>query len=439
MPSLLNPSRPPVFCPGCSHERSLHALDKAFQELDLQPHDVVIVSDIGCSGLFDVFFATHAFHGLHGRALTYAAGIKLAQPQATVVVVMGDGGLGIGGAHVLAACRRNLDLTLVVLNNFNFGMTGGQYSCTTPQEARVGSAFLNTLERPFDLCRTAAAAGAPFVVRRSVYSGDLSQKLVEALRYPGFAVVDLWGLCPGRYLKTNPLSPKDVDAMVEKAGLWNGVVPENERPEYGSAYAKHLGSREAAWNWTGIEAHLRANLHARHGTIFLGAAGERVLSAAHLWSMTAVRAGLHVTQKNDYNITVMRGPSIAEVLLSADPIDYPGIEEPDVVVALAREGVERMPEIWAHLTERTLVIQGADVAVPDHAGRKVVVDFKKMEIPRKNRAMASLGILARLSGIFSIEDLVQAAEATLTLSQRDAAVPLLRQGFESLARYEESL
>ncbi|MGQ9750560.1 thiamine pyrophosphate-dependent enzyme [Desulfosoma sp.] len=430
MPSLLNPSRPPVFCPGCSHERSLRALDKAFRELHLSPHEVVIVSDIGCSGLFDVFFATHAFHGLHGRALTYATGIKLAQPQATVVVVMGDGGMGIGGAHVLAACRRNLDMTLLVLNNFNFGMTGGQSSCTTPQKARVGSGFLNTLEVPLDVCRTVAAAGAPFVVRRSAYSPDLWEKMAQALRYSGFAVVDVWGLCPGRYLKANPLSPKDVDGMVAEAGVWDGVVAGNERREYGSAYAEHLGHSPVVWDWKGIEAQGRANLFGRHGTLFLGAAGERVLSAGHLWAMTAVRAGLHVTQKNDYNITVMRGPSVAEVLLSPDPIVYPGIEEPDAVVALAREGVERAPQIWSRLTERTLVIQAADVSVPNHAGRTVVVDFKSMKIARKNRAMVSLSILARWTGIFAIEDLVASAAATLPSSQRDGAVRLLRQGAE---------
>ena len=103
--------------------------------------DVVIVSDIGCSGLFDTFFNTHAFHGLHGRALTYATGIKMARPDLKVVVTMGDGGLGIGGAHVLSTCRRNIDLTLLVLNNFNYGMTGGQCSSTIPRTHRWAPVF----------------------------------------------------------------------------------------------------------------------------------------------------------------------------------------------------------------------------------------------------------------------------------------------------------
>jgi 2-oxoglutarate/2-oxoacid ferredoxin oxidoreductase subunit beta len=97
MDSLLNATRPPVFCPGCSHERITHTLDEAFRTMGLAGTEICMVSDIGCSGLFDTFFHTHALHGLHGRALTYAAGVKLARPELHVVVTMGDGGQGIGG------------------------------------------------------------------------------------------------------------------------------------------------------------------------------------------------------------------------------------------------------------------------------------------------------------------------------------------------------
>ena len=194
MDSLLNTKRPPVFCPGCSHDRVTNALDKAFQLLDMAGNRIAIVSDIGCSGLFDTFFNTHALHGLHGRALTYAAGIKLARPDLNVVVTMGDGGQGIGGAHLLAACRRNLNMTLLVLNNFNFGMTGGQFSATTPSDARVGSGFLNRLERPLDICAVARAAGATYVQRCSSYQKDLAKEIANAIAFEGFAVLDIWGI-----------------------------------------------------------------------------------------------------------------------------------------------------------------------------------------------------------------------------------------------------
>ncbi|MBT8345261.1 MAG: 2-oxoglutarate synthase, partial [Desulfofustis sp.] len=193
MTSLLNPDRPPFFCPGCSHESVVKALDKSFQHLGLSGDRIAIVTDIGCSGLFDTFFNTHALHGLHGRALTYATGLKLACPELTVVVIMGDGGLGIGGAHVLSSCRRNLDLCLLVLNNFNYGMTGGQCSFTTPAEASTSSGFLGQLEAPLDICAVAEAAGASWIDRLPATSSDLPEKIFQAISYDGFSLMDITG------------------------------------------------------------------------------------------------------------------------------------------------------------------------------------------------------------------------------------------------------
>jgi 2-oxoglutarate ferredoxin oxidoreductase subunit beta len=241
MSSLINTSRPPVFCPGCSHERIVHSLEKAMARMGVAGSEVVIVSDIGCSGLFDTFFNTHAFHGLHGRALTYATGLKMARPDLKVIVTMGDGGLGIGGAHVLSTCRRNIDLTLLILNNFNYGMTGGQCSSTTPQEAVVGSGFLNRLEKPIDICKVTAAAGAAFVTRTSSYAPDLVDEMVAAIDYEGFSVVDMWGMCPGRYTKRNKLTPKRIEAELADLPRFQGPVPENQRQEYGRGYREVAG------------------------------------------------------------------------------------------------------------------------------------------------------------------------------------------------------
>jgi len=243
MNSLLNTSRPPVFCPGCSHDRITQTLDRAFQNMGLKGEEIVIVTDIGCSGLFDTFFNTHAFHGLHGRALTYATGLKMAQPDLNVIVTMGDGGLGIGGAHVLSACRRNLDVTLLVLNNFNFGMTGGQFSATTPSTAQVGSGFLNRLEFPFDICRVAASAGAAYVRRCSGFAKNLWQEIENAVRFEGFSVLDIWGICPGRYTKRNKLTPRIIEESLAKMPPIKNPVPENQREEYGRHY-RNLASEQ---------------------------------------------------------------------------------------------------------------------------------------------------------------------------------------------------
>ncbi len=254
MDSLLNTGRPPVFCPGCSHERVTKALDKALSNMGLSGDKAVIVSDIGCSGLFDTFFNTHAFHGLHGRALTYAAGIKMAKPDLNVIVTMGDGGLGIGGAHLLAACRRNLNLTLLILNNFNFGMTGGQFSVTTPQEAQVGSGFLNRLEKSLDVCDVARSAGAPYVSRCSSYSSDLPDEIEKAVRFDGFSLIDMWGICPGRYTKRNKLTPQIIDETLAGFPSCSGIVEENKRKEYSHNYREIISKLKKVDPPGGIKA-----------------------------------------------------------------------------------------------------------------------------------------------------------------------------------------
>ena len=125
-----------------------------FLELFLRRIDVevVIVTDIGCSGLADKYFRTNAFHGLHGRSVTYATGIKLANPELKVIVLMGDGGCGIGGHHLINAARRNIGVTVVVFNNFNYGMTGGEHSVTTPEGGVTSSTPFGQLEHPMDIC-----------------------------------------------------------------------------------------------------------------------------------------------------------------------------------------------------------------------------------------------------------------------------------------------
>ncbi len=410
MASLLNDTRPPVFCPGCSHDRITQTLDKAFQNMDLAGHQVVMVSDIGCSGLFDTFFNTHALHGLHGRALTYAAGLKLARPELKVVVTMGDGGQGIGGAHLLAACRRNLDLTLLILNNFNFGMTGGQYSATTPPDARVGSAFLNQLERPLDICQVAQSAGAAYVTRCSGYRKDLATELQRAIEFEGFAVLDIWGVCPGRYTKKNRLTPKSIDEALAQLPAVEGIVAQNARPEYGRHYRNLTAELRPAIEPPRIDAGFQPPVSQRQEVIMLGSAGQRIITAGEILCLAGLTAGLNTTQKNEYNITVLRGPSISELILSPQEIDYTGIESPGVIVALDQEGVDRRKDMFKDLDSDTLVLQAEGVEVPVCNAHIHPMGLKSRKIKKPDWALASLGILAKLGRILTTEMLEAALE-----------------------------
>ncbi len=418
MNSFLNPQRPPVFCPGCTHERITNTLDQAFQDMHLAGHQIAIVSDIGCSGLFDTFFNTHAMHGLHGRALTYATGLKMARPELKVVVTMGDGGQGIGGAHLLAACRRNLDLTLLILNNFNFGMTGGQFSATTPPEAQLGSGFLNALERPLDICSVARSAGAPYVRRCSGFLKNLSEEIKRAVEYEGFSVMDIWGICPGRYTKKNRLTPKMIDEILAKLPPLEGVMPENLRPEYSQHYRRMAAEQRKVPDPAVIESQFKAPQAGRQGVILLGSAGQRIITAGELLCIAGLTAGLKTTQKNEYNITVLRGPSISELILSPDEIDFTGIDHPTVLVALDPEGVDRRRDLFNHLGKDTLIVQISGVTLPASNARIHQVDFKDQRIRRADWALASLGVLAKLKKAIRTEML----EAAIKIRFRGEAL-----------------
>ena len=408
MSSLINHTRPTAYCPGCSHEVVTRALDKTFQQMGIQKHQVVLVSDIGCSGLFDTFFTTHAFHGLHGRALTYATGIKLARPDLHVVVTMGDGGLGIGGAHLLSTCRRNIDITLLILNNFNYGMTGGQFSATTPPDALVGSGFLNQIEKPMDPCRVMRAAGAAYVTRISAYEKDLSTEMEQAIRFNGFSSLDIWGICPGRYTRQNKTTFKTIQTSIDNLPSYRGPVSENLREEYGTHYKEKAASQKSLPSPTKVTKLFPALLHERKEILILGSAGQRIVTAGEILCYAGLTAGLHASQKNDYPITVLRGHSACEVILAPEKIDYAGIAVPDIVLALGQEGIDRKKALFSSCTDNTFILMDSKTTIPDCCGTIIPMDFKEKKIKRQDMAMVALCLLAQQERLIN-QDMLEAA------------------------------
>ena len=431
MSSLLNVERPPVFCPGCTHERITKELDKALGAIGIAADKTVIVSDIGCSGLFDTFFNVHALHGLHGRALTYAQGLKLADPELNVIVTMGDGGLGIGGAHVLAACRKNMDITLIVLNNFNFGMTGGQYSSTTPQNAVVGSEFLNNAEIPIDICEVAESAGATYINRCSGHDAALADILVQAMEHKGFSLVETLGMCTGRYTKRNQLTPKVIDEMIKAMPQKNGIVEKNQRAEYGENYRALAQEKKRFPEPLTIDKVFDPIEPKREEVVILGSAGMRIVTAGDIVCYAGMAAGMNVSMKNDYNITVLRGQSVSEILISPKKIGYAGIESPTIVVAISDEGVQRRHGMFATLTPDTFVLKEKSVAIPETDATVFEIDFKEFKIKRHDWALASLGVLAKNSKGFTLETLSHAVHARFNEKVAGIAMETVEKMFRS--------
>jgi len=337
---------PYPFCPGCGHGAILDRLNEALGARGLDPHRVVLVSDIGCSGLSDQYFDTQAFHGLHGRSITYATGLKLADPALTVVVLLGDGGTGIGGAHLLAAARRNLDLTVVVFNNFNFGMTGGQHSATTPAGALTSTTPGGHLERPLDLAATAAAAGASFVWRGTSFDSDLAERIAEAIGHPGFALLDVWEPCTAYFAPRNRLSKKALFELFDELGFGVGRLRNSEVPEYGAAYraaASERAGEPGRMSPQPIEPRFASALERRFRLVLAGSAGGRVGSAARLLARAALLSGLHAAHRTDYPVTVRTGYSLAELVFDPEPLDDAGVVRPDALVVVSPDGARQAP------------------------------------------------------------------------------------------------
>jgi 2-oxoglutarate/2-oxoacid ferredoxin oxidoreductase subunit beta len=189
----------PVWCPGCGHFAVLNALTKALASLSLPREEVALVSGIGCSSRLPAYTSVYGFHGIHGRATAVAAGIKVARPELTVLVVGGDGdGFSIGGNHFLHACRRNIDFTYIVMDNEVYGMTKGQASPTSPEGWSSSKLTPHgTGMRTFQPAAIALAAGASFIARG--FCGDpngLARMIVDAIRHPGFSFVQALSPCP---------------------------------------------------------------------------------------------------------------------------------------------------------------------------------------------------------------------------------------------------
>jgi 2-oxoglutarate ferredoxin oxidoreductase subunit beta len=246
---------PHIWCPGCGHGIVLNGLLRAIEHMGIKKKDLVMVSGIGCSSRIAGYLDFHTLHTLHGRALAFAAGVKMSRPELTVLVPMGDGdALSIGGNHFIHACRRNIDMTAIVMNNKVYGMTGGQYSPLSGYGTMATTAPYSNIDQDFDVVEVATACGATFVARTTAYHvQQLADVLEEAIRHKGFSVVEVMTPCPTYFGRKNKegsvldmmdklkatTTPVGSKAKQEDPSLIErGVFVKKEKPEYCSEYLK---------------------------------------------------------------------------------------------------------------------------------------------------------------------------------------------------------
>jgi 2-oxoglutarate/2-oxoacid ferredoxin oxidoreductase subunit beta len=357
---------PGVWCPGCGHGNVLRGIATALYRLHKDLNQVVCVGGIGCAGRSAFYLNTSAMHTTHGRALAFATGIKTARPDLTVLVTMGDGdAAAIGGNHLIHACRRNVDLTAIIYNNGTYGMTGGQQAPTTPAGMRSTTTPLGSIEPPFDLAELARAAGASYVARTTTFDfEELPQYIAEAIAHPGFAVVEVLSQCPTYFGRLNHLGDpatmldyeRDLTFVSEPmtrehvAGrLPVGRFRRETRPEYTARYADLCTRAQAATRRERENA--AAEVPPRTAPLpqdpyqvrFSGEGGQGIILAGVLLADAACAEGLEAVHTQSYGPEARGGACKSEVVLSTEPIAFPEVDRPDVVICLSQESMRTYP------------------------------------------------------------------------------------------------
>lgn len=219
---------PHIWCPGCGIGTAFSSCLTAMKSSQLELQKVAMVSGIGCSGRAAGYVKLDSFHTTHGRAIPFATGLKLGNPDLNVVVFSGDGDLfAIGGNHFIHAARRNIDLTVVCVNNLNYGMTGGQVAATTPFQAKTTTTPVGNPESPFNLPLMAYASGASYVARWTIlHTRDLTDSIEEALLKKGFSFIEVLSPCPVNYGRRNKEKTFDTLKMYQE----QSIIKNNANP-----------------------------------------------------------------------------------------------------------------------------------------------------------------------------------------------------------------
>lgn len=374
---------PTVWCAGCGAGIVQTALLTAIHELSIPRNRIVFVSGIGCTGRMPTYVDFNTMHVTHGRAIPCATGLKIVNPDFVVLTAMGDGdAAAIGGNHLIHAARRNIDINAIIVNNHIYGMTGGQYSPTTPLGSLASTAPYGCQEPPFDLCQLVAGAGGTFVARTTVYHFALMVNLFrKAIEHKGFSMVEVMSDCPtgfGRrnklgsavkmiqYLKDNAVRLKNWEQMPieERNGKFPiGLFAEGEREEYTTRYgrvveramaattasredrtdappppsppagstAEHVSSKREGQTLPGIVA-VRLS----------GSGGQGLILAGVIYGKAAsIYDGKNAVQTQSYGPEARGGASKSDIVLSTTPIDYPLAEKLDVLLCLNQESCDK--------------------------------------------------------------------------------------------------
>ncbi len=364
---------PTIFCTGCGGGTVLNCFCRAVDELALDPRRMVMVTGIGCSSWIpSPYFLADTLHTTHGRAIAFASGVRVMQPAMKVVVIAGDGDLsGIGGNHLIHAARRNIDLTVIMVNNAIYGMTGGQVAPTTPEDVPTTTTPHGNVEPPFDVASLVAAAGGTFVARWTTYHVfDLVKAFKAALAHKGFSFVEVVSQCTTSYgkavgmrraaefladykarslrlSKAATLSAEELEGKITVGTLRNVAKPEfRERLHAQVARVSDPGSARqgpepippGAVNPPGPPAGVARGLGGENVALrFAGFGGQGVVKAGEILGLAACAEGRRALQNQSYGSSARGGLCTADVTLGPDEIFEIEPDAFDVLVLLSQD------------------------------------------------------------------------------------------------------
>jgi len=389
MDDLLRGERlPHIWCQGCGLGTAMNTFVSALKWLERQRgwdlDKVSVVSGIGCTGRVAGYLRLDSFHTTHGRAIPFATGLKLANPRLKVVVFSGDGDIaGIGGNHFIHAARRNLDITVICVNNFNYGMTGGQVGPTTPHRARAVTTQYGNFEYPFNLPYLAAAGGASFVARWTVlHARRLFWTLREAMEYPGFSFVEIIAPCSTAYARWNPegsgldpenlkrrglevlkhyrrigrighgVHPKDAAVKVDENGLICEIVEgkflSTPQPDLQESIDEQGHAAEKRWLQARKAIEERPVVEKRAGPVprtevqLGGFGGQGIMSAGRIIGhAAALYDKLEACFTQSYGPEARGGAAGAQVVISSEPIHHPVVTQPGSAIIMSQAAYSR--------------------------------------------------------------------------------------------------
>jgi Pyruvate/2-oxoacid:ferredoxin oxidoreductase gamma subunit len=382
-------------------------LSSALERLGLPPRSIVLTTDIGCVGLADSLFPyLHTVHTTHGRSTAFATGMALAdvvmEPHGLKPIVMiGDGGAMIGLLHLVHAAQLNVDITVLIHNNFMFGMTGGQHSAMSPLNWVTATTPDGNSTPPLDLLALLRTAHATFLARRFATSQDLGTTIAGAINHPGFAAVEIVELCTTYGTRWNQVTGASLEGIVKQQGQSIGEMEtEIERPTFRDLFRHEMASPRPKRSKPAVpRLNIPSKLTDEARVVIAGTAGERVQSAAALLCRAALAAGLYSTQKNDNPVTQGSGFSIAEICLSPQPIEYTGMESPDVVLVVSDDGWKELQAngTLAACREETLLLVDSQIDAILPIGRTIRLPLRREANPKRAALSAIAAWLEKTS------------------------------------------